>query len=208
MRYIFTLGFLLLISASTFGQQNKAALVSQQISISGGRSFHGSGDQRGVLFSAEFGRYFRKSWELSSGFSSTIHSDETLLLLNYPNAETIDASYRSTTAGLQFNTVLSFVPFRSKHHEVKIGGGGMLRYQSDSYSSNGIYFPPFNNFPEPFFTFRNNGKQNTFNAGYLVEIGYAYTFRNNMLLGAKTGFQNDTNGDVLTNYSIRLGKRF
>ena len=208
MRYIFTFAFLLLIFFSALSQENKSLPPSQQISISSGRSFHGSGDQRGVLFSVEYGKYFRKRWEISGGFSTTIHSNETLLLLHYPNAETIDASYRSTTAGLQFNTVLSFAPVRSKHHEVKIGAGGLFRYQSDSYSSNGIYFPPSNNFPEPFFTFRNNSKQNTFNAGYIVQVGYAYTFKNNILLGIKAGFQNDTNADVLTNYGFRVGKRF
>ena len=208
MKYIFTFVFLLLVSFCALSQVNKAIPASQQISLGGGRSFHGSGDMRGLLFSVEYGKYVRKRWELSGGFSSTIHSNETLLLLNYPNAETIDASYRSTTAGLQFNTILSFAPVRTKHHEVKVGGGGILRYQSDSYSSNGIYFPPANNFPEPFFTFRNNSKQNTFNAGYNVQVGYTYTFKNNILLGIKAGFQNDTNADVLTNYGIQLGKRF
>ncbi len=183
-------------------------LASRQISIVGGRSFHGTGDQRGLLFSVEYGKYFKKRWELSGGFSSTIHSRETLLFVYYSNAEPIDASYRSTTAGLQFNTLISFAPVRSKHHEVKIGAGGLLRYQSDSYASYGMYFPPANNFPEPFFTFRNFGKQNTFNAGYLVDVVYAYTLRKNILIGAKLGFQNDTNGDVLTNYGLRIGKRF
>jgi len=207
MRSIFTFLSFLLISLHA-KSQDKSVSPSRNISISGGRSFHGSGDQRGVQLSAEYGKYFKKKLEWSAGFASAIHSDETLLLLNYPNAETIDASYRTTTAGIQFYSLISFAPVHSLHHEVKISGGGLVRYQSDSYSGYGIYFPPTNNFPEPFFTFRNNDKQNTINAGYLVELGYAYTFKNNMLISTKAGFQNDTNGDVLTNYCIRVGKRF
>lgn len=188
MRSIFTFLSFLLISLHA-KSQDKLVSPSRSISISGGRSFHGSGDQRGVQLSAAYGKYFKKKLEWSAGFASTIHSRETLLFVTYANTAPLDASYRTTTAGIQFYSLISFAPVRSLHHEVKISGGGLVRYQSDSYSGYGIYFPPTNNFPEPFFTFRNNDKQNTINAGYLVEIGYAYTFKKIFYLVQKQDFK-------------------
>jgi hypothetical protein len=68
-----------------------------------------------------------------------------------------------------------------------------------------LLFTPMKRF---YYSFIQMQKQLMHLAGYLVELGYAYTFKNNMLISTKAGFQNDTNGDVLTNYGIRVGKRF
>jgi hypothetical protein len=45
-------------------------------------------------------------------------------------------------------------------------------------------------------------------AGYLVALSYSYTFPKRLFLGLKASFQNDTNGDVITQYGLRIGKRF
>ena len=44
--------------------------------------------------------------------------------------------------------------------------------------------------------------------GYVAELSYTFVTGKNLLLGIKAGFQNDTNGDVITYYGIIIGKKF
>lgn len=192
--------FLLLLSF--FGQaQNK-----QQISLHLNRSFHGTGDMEGVGFAAEYGRYLTNHLELTSGIASNVHHKASPVILTRFNPP-IDASFRMVTAGLQWQSNLSFVPLHTRKHEAKLGAGPIVRYQSSSHPD--VYArTTFTNYPEPVFTFRHNEKQNVVTAGYQVALSYAFTFTNRWLLGIAASFQNDTNSDVISQYGIRLGKRF
>lgn len=203
--FLFFLGFPFVL----FSQPDNT-LPKQNLSLSFGRAFHGTGDLRGIWFAADYGKFLKKKWEGTAGFTTTIHSDAFPLLVTYPNSSPVDASYRSVAAGLQANGCIHYVPLRTRHHELKAGAGVLVRYQSSSVSSGyGVYYPAGGTgFPEPVFTFRNNEKQNTLSAGYQVSLGYAFTLRNHFLLGGQAGFQNDTNADVITRFSLRLGKRF
>jgi hypothetical protein len=91
---------------------------------------------------------------------------------------------------------------------LKVQGGSFIRFQSSSASGGyGVTYPPAINYPEPVFTFRQIEKQNMFTVGYVAELSYLYITEKNLLLGAKAGFQNDTNGDVISYYGVFIGKK-
>ena len=191
------------ISADGFAQKN----LKDNINLYVGRSFHGTGDLSGICFTAEYGHFFNRNLEISGNITSTMHWGAFGLFLNYPT-ESFDASFRYVTAGLQAGSKLGVAILNFQNHLLKAQGGAFIRYQSSSLPDQyGVSFPPSINYPEPIFTFRHKEKQNILTVGYVVDLSYAYTTGKQWMLGAKAGFQNDTNGDVITNYGIVLGKR-
>lgn len=184
------------------------AQIQQQLSLDLNRSFHGTGDMRGFGFAVEYGKYAGKRLELTAGVAANIHHDAFPLLVS-PLGNPIDASYRLVTGGLQLNGQANFAPLRTRAHELKIGLGPVVRYQSSNASGGyGVTFPPAVDYPEPVFTFRNYEDQNLVTLGYQAAASYSFTFQNRLFVGAKASFQNDTNGDVITQYGLRIGKRF
>lgn len=180
----------------------------QSLRFSLSRAFHGTGDLDGIKFSAEYGYYFSKRLEVSTNISSTINWGADKLYVN-TGYGSFDESVRYVTAGLQAGPEIGFAIIRTNYHEFKVQMGGFVRFQSSSGPDEyGLYYPPSVNFPEPVYNIRQNWKQNIFTAGYNVNISYAFTTKKKLLLGIEVGFQNDTNGDVITNYGIVIGKRF
>lgn len=196
------LAFLLLFFFSIFAQAQKG----QQLSLDLNRSFHGTGDMQGLGFAVEYGHYLTQRLELTTGVAATVHHDVfPLRLTNF--SEPVDASFRIVTAGLQWQGQVNYAPLRTKHHEARLGAGPVVRYQSSSLPN--IYGrTTIPNYPEPVFTFRHSEKQNLLTLGYQVALSYAYTLRSRFFIGGKMSFQNDTNGDVITQYGLRIGKRF
>lgn len=182
------------------------AQTIQQVSLDLNRSFHGTGDLRGLGFGVEYGHYFAKRLELTAGVGANVHHDEQKVLLNQ-FGETTDASYRMVTGGLQLNGQVNFAFLHTKAHEFKMGLGPVVRYQSSS-ASGGYSILTFTSYPEPVFTFRQFEEQNIVTAGYLASVSYSVTFPGRFFIGAKASFQNDTNADVITQYGLRIGKRF
>ena len=199
----FLLFVFVFLSADLFAQKN----LQNSAHIYLARSFHGTGDLSGICFTAEYGHFFNRKLELSGNITSTIHWSSVALFLTDASA-TYDASFRYGTAGLQGGAKLGFAILNLAHHILKIQGGSFVRFQSSSYPD--VYamtFPPSINYPEPVFTFRHNEKQNIFTVGYVAELSYAYVLGKGFLLGAKAGFQNDTNADVISYYGIMIGKK-
>jgi hypothetical protein len=199
---------LLTLSAIVFFSLCLQAQKKQQLSVDFNRSFHGTGDLPGLGFAVEYGAYFGNRLELTAGLAANVYHDEYKLLLA-PLGNPVDGSYRMVTGGLQLNSQASFAPLHTAAHEFKIGLGPVLRYQSSSASGGySVTSPPAVNYPEPVFTFRQTEAQNIVSVGYLASVSYTFTFPNQVLIGAKASFQNDTNEDVITQYGLRIGKRF
>ncbi|HEU4903931.1 MAG TPA: hypothetical protein VFT06_14095 [Flavisolibacter sp.] len=200
MKQLVTLSLFLLFTATAY-TQNK-----QQLSLDLNRSFHGTGDMRGLGFAVEYGHYVGKRIELTAGVGTNVHHDVYPLFLNQ-SGRIVDASYRMVTGGLQLNGQVNVAPLRTRRHEVKLGIGPVVRYQSSS-ASGGYGVLSATGYPEPVFTFRQYEKQNVVTVGYLAALSYSFTFPGQFLIGAKASFQNDTNADVITQYGLRIGKRF
>lgn len=200
MKFFGTIFIFLLFSVFAQAQLNR------QLTVDMNRSFHGSGDMEGLGFAVEYGLFFSHHLEFTTGLSANLHHTFRPVWLTHFNPP-IDASFRMVTGGLQWQGQVQFAPLRTPNQEAKIGVGPVVRYQSSSYpNAYGSY--QLNNFPEPVFTFRHYEPQNLVTAGYQVSLSYAYTFARGFLLGAKASFQNDTNSDVITQYGLRVGKRF
>lgn len=176
-----------------------------------GYSEHGSGDMKGLVFGASYTNYLSRKFSLNYELRGTIHSDkDEFMYVHQPSGSTTDASVRFTTAGIQLgvNAQLSLV--RSLQHEVIISLGAFGRYQSASNGSDG-----YSTFPEQqtglpvlLIGYDNRTPQNTFAAGGLLQLQYNFTFRNNLFAGIVGGFQTDTNGDVIPQAGLTIGKRF
>lgn len=189
------------VTASLFAQ-------NRQLSLDLNRSFHGTGDMQGLGFAAEYGKFIKPKLEWTGNVGANIYHDQFKLLLDYGSGP-VDASYRMVTAGLQLGSQLWLAPLHTATNEVRIGAGPFLRYQSSNAAGGyGITFPAATGYPEPVFTFRNTEDQTLVTAGYQVSLSYAYTFARRFFIGAKASFQNDTNADVITQYGLRLGRRF
>lgn len=168
-------------------------------------SLHGSGDLLGPFVNIEYGKYVNRRSQWTVNFGTSIHSSEETVLVN-TGGSTRDASYRRVTAGLQLGLQFWAAPVRSVRHELAVGLGPLVRYQSSNASGGySLYLLPGSG---PAFSFYNNEPQNIFSVGYQFGLAYAYTFRKGFLLGLKAGLQNDTNADIMTHVGLRMGKRF
>lgn len=183
--------------------------ADEAIQFIGGYSRHGSGDMDGIVFGAEYTRYLSHVFSLNINIRGTInhsHSD-----YSYTNPATLiksDASVRFTTAGAQLGINAQLSALRSLHHEIMFSLGGFGRYQSASPDGYSVMYPPATGYPEMVFSLYNWNKQNTMSAGLLFQLHYNFTFNNNLLLGIKGGIQTDTEGDLIPQAALSIGKRF
>lgn len=196
-----------IFSAITLSAQT--TLPSRHISIGIGPAFHGSGDLLGFSYGAEYGKYFKKrlSWQVS--FGGSIHDGYFEHFYEYPAGNRIDGSYRYTIAGVQVGYHLAYSLIRTEKSDLQLRAGGIIRYQSSSlYDGIGIYYPIVTGAQFPVMLIENTTPQRTFAAGLTPQIGYTYTTKKKICLGILAGFQTDTNGDVISQLSFSIGKRF
>ncbi|MEO7316120.1 MAG: hypothetical protein ABIW47_13105, partial [Ginsengibacter sp.] len=93
--------------------------------------------------------------------------------------------------------------------EIYVGLNALLRYQSTSYYDDlSIYFPALTGLPIPVISFINSTPARTFAIGGGIRLGYNYTTEKNILFGILGEFQMDSNGDVLSQLGVMVGKRF
>jgi hypothetical protein len=184
-RILLILLLVLIYSADSIAQKNSG----NSIELYFARSFHGTGDLDGILFSAEYGHFFKKRLEISGNITSTIHWGSFGLFVTNQFG-TFDESFRFGTAGLQTGSKLGYTILSFPHHSLKIQGGSFIRFQSSSASGGyGVTYPPAINYPEPVFTFSQVEKQNMFTIGYLAELSYTFTTNKNLLMGIKPDFK-------------------
>ncbi|MDQ3278091.1 MAG: hypothetical protein M3Q06_07180, partial [Bacteroidota bacterium] len=123
---------------------------------------------------------------------------------------TTDASVRFTTAGVQLGASGQYSFVRTRHQEFLVSLGAFGRYQSASNGSDGyqIYYPNRTNVPAVLIGYQNRTPQKTYAIGGLFQFAYNYTFNQNFLIGFAPGLQTDTNGDMIIQGVLRVGKRF
>lgn len=197
---------LLFFSIQSFSQ---VTIPKNQIELIAGRSVHGSGDSRGLNFSVEYSKYFKKRLIWSASIGGTIHDGVFPLFYEYPSGVQNDGSIQYTTAGLQILTHLGYNFFNSAKNELLFRLGSVLRYQSSSYwDAVTVLYPPLTGLPYPVVVFENSLPQRTFAIGGTTQIKYSYTTKRKISFGMLAGFQFDTNGDNISHISLTIGKRF
>lgn len=174
-----------------------------------GYSHHGSGDMKGIIFGASYTRYLSHHFSLNINLLGTIHHKQDNYSYPGPTAGTrTEGAIRFTTAGVQLGIDAQLSMLRSLHHEIIFSLGGFGRYQSSSPDGYGVTPPQTSGIPEVLFSLYNWNPQNTIAAGGLLQFHYNFTFNNNMVLGLKAGIQTDTNGDLIPQAGLTIGKRF
>ncbi|MEP7231774.1 MAG: hypothetical protein ABI691_16040 [Ginsengibacter sp.] len=202
MKKIISLTLLLAIAGTSLAQKNSNSLL-----ISAGKSWHGTGDLNGIIAEVAYAHKFKKRLELSAGFTTTINYGKDRGFNGFmANASPDERLLRFTAAGIQLTPVLNFAILYTPAFQIKIGAGPIARFQSSSFPQVYGYYQDTAYFPLPFYTFYDNGKQNTFTAGYTVGATINVCLSKNYETGLKTFFQNDTNGDVITSISLIIGK--
>jgi hypothetical protein len=200
--------FFFLFSLPLFSQKVKD---SHHIQLSAGRSFNGSGDIRGFVFSSQYSQYFQKEKKLCwiLDLSGTIHDGNLPVFFNDANNDEIDGSIRYTVAGVQLTGYAGYSFLGNIDHEIQLRLGILFRYQSSSLPDDySILYPAFTNLPYPVVVFNNTNPQRTFAPGGSIQLHYNYNVTDKISVGILTGFQADTEGDNLSHISLSTGFRF
>ena len=200
--------FLLLIVSFSSYAQNKNNINNKHIQFNLGRASHGTGDMRGLIFTTEYGKDFKKHLSWIIGISGTIHDGFRSNFFE-SNGNLIDGSIRYTTAGVQTVGQIGYSAIKTTEHEIQIRAGALVRYQSSSfYDDVSILFPGGTGLPFPVIVFNNTTPQRTYSIGGNFEIHYNYTITKKIMIGILAGLQTDTNGDTISQLSLSIGRRF
>lgn len=184
-------------------------MLEQVLNISIGSSFHGTGDMRGVIVNTGYSKYYKSRIGLSLLLGATLHDKSNPLFYTGPRGENIDGSIRYTTGGLQFSGLMGYSLIKTTNHRFEIRAGGLLRYQSSSLANDvTILYPAGSGLPVPVLILRNYDSQRTFTVGASAQLFYNYKISQKLSAGLLAGFQTDTNGDVIRQLSISVGRTF
>lgn len=138
--------------------------------------------------------------------SSTIHDGKFALFYEYPQGRIVDGSILYTNAGIQFTGSIGYSLLKKSRSQLEIQLGGMLRYQSSSFSDSvTILYPAFTGLDYPVVLFDNQSKSRTLSPGMSSALTYNYNFYKKYLIGGGTNFQFDSNGDNIFNVKFSLG---
>lgn len=201
MKYFTT--FFILLCSFNLTAQNK------QLQLSIGYSKHGTGDMRGYSFSVDYSKKMKKKFEWTVSIGSTIHDYIFPLVYEYPVGNTVDASIRSTTAGIQSSFSVGYCFLNSKTNKLKMSLGGLIRYQSSSYyDAVAVLYPALTSLPYPVVVFQNTTPQKTVSIGAIANLSYNYKISPKLGIGTLAAFQFDSNGDNISQLSISLCRYF
>jgi hypothetical protein len=186
-------------------------LPERALQLTLGYGKHGSGDLNGIIFGAEYTKHYQSKVSLNYNFRGSIHTGKDEIIVNgTPNGIPIDASVRYTTAGVQFGVDAGYSFVRNSNNEMRVSFGPFARYQSASNGSDGyaMYNPNQTGIPTVLIGYFNRTPQQTISIGGILQLNYNYTFNNKNYVGIVTGFQTDTNGDVMPQVGLAIGTRF
>ncbi len=205
MKKVTTLGLLLLISTlSVLGQGER-----NRVSINAGPSLHGTGDLGGFSLGLMHDYDFSRRLGISNGLTTTIHYGRDGSY-NYvsPGGAGENRGLHFTTAGIQLNSVGQYHIVTKRDIKLSFYAGALLRFQSTSMPSMYGVSRNLAVYPEPFYVIYQNGKANTITPGYLTGFTLRARIAPKYFAGIRAGFQNDTNGDVITVASLLFERVF
>jgi hypothetical protein len=91
----------------------------------------------GIGAEVNYEHFLAKLVSISTGLATTIHYKKDNGFNDQRPGSTPDARLmRFTTAGLQINSLLNFSVLSLASHQIQVGGGPLLRFQSTSYRAN------------------------------------------------------------------------
>jgi len=175
-----------------------------------GLSRHGTGDLPGYLYGFSYGEEFGNKlfWQVGLEGSTNDQEDFPLTFMDEDGNE-FDSTLHEVISGFQLVSGLKYNIVQSTYHQFGISLFAMGRYQATSFDGEIItLFPGFTDLPYPVRLFRRREPSRTISFGGSLRINYQYNIGNNLFLGVLGAVQTDTNGDTLSNISLRFGKIF
>jgi hypothetical protein len=198
MRFPYLLAFAIMLTTAAFAQPK-----SRSLSFAGGRSFHGTGDMKGLQFAFEYGNQLERRLRWSLAMTHTIHYKEDVLRTT-GGPVPVQEKNREVKTGVQLGGFFEPQILATARHSFGIGLGPLLRYQFASNTSVYRYYPS----SPPVWEREGDNEQNGLAAGYQVRLKYDFSMSERLRLGAQLGFQNDTHADVITYYALQLSHKF
>lgn len=196
-------------SEAGYDREDAAGMEFFQLFL--GLNHNGSGDMDGIAFATTYSHYLSHRFSLNLDLRGLMNWSKHTLIEKHPiTGEFVDASVRFTTASAQLGVLAGWSLVQTGRHELKGLAGPFGRFQSSSNGDDGysVYYPPVTGQPTSLIGYDNRTPQNKFTVGYLLSLQYQFTFSNNLCLGLAAVFQNDTNGDLIPQAGITVGKRF
>lgn len=182
-----------------------AAQSKNAIFVSGGKSFHGTGDLKGIAVDVMHEHNLNNRFSWSNSLTTTIHYKINRGPNNNSSQPFLqDNLLRFTTAGIQLNSHIDLTLINISNNKINLEVGPMLRFQSSSYpSSFGSHQET--NFPYLYYDVNYKENYNTISPGYNVSLSYITNVSHKYKAGIKATFQNDTQSDVITSLSLVFG---
>lgn len=183
----------------------------EALQLFAGWSRNSSGDMEGISFATTYSNYLSNRFSLNLDVRGLINWNQFDIVELHPvTRQFVDGSVRFTTASAQLGVLAGWSLVQVPQHELKINLGPLGRFQSASNGDDGysLYSPLMTGLPTSLIGYENRTPQNKFTVGYLLSLQYQFILNNKMTLGLAAVYQNDTNGDMIPQAGITVGKRF
>lgn len=177
----------------------------KRLTLSGGQATHFSGDIRGLIVSTEYGLQLKKNWTWYAGIGFTLHDEPGIPVYFDWNNNTIDASKKEATGGIQLTSHIGYDILSRNRHQAGVKLGFLGRYQTTSATSViNIIYPIATNLPYPIYVLENINPQRTVAAGVSGQLYYNFQLTGKIGLGVVAGYQFDSYGDNISQLSLSV----
>lgn len=203
------IGTLLLVSVSVL--QIKAQQLKQSsLLLEGGFSTHGSGDYFGGAGNVSYEKNVNKFFSTRYQLGVTIHGGSAFgYTLTNGFARSVPMYF--VTAGVQTAGLFVFHATGVQYQWLNIMAGPLVRYQLSGSPDSYQYYNTLTQYNpllrDGYYVIREINPH-VFTLGYRVVLESQWINTPNFSFGIQAGFQNDTNGDVLTNLGIVLSRKW
>ena len=189
-----------------FSQQ----LKQRSLLLEGGYSTHGTGDYLGGAGNVSYENTHNKFLSLRYQLGSTIHGGSAFGY-NLTNGFARSVPMYFVTAGIQGTGLLVFHATGIRRQFLNIMAGPMLRYQLTSSPEIYQYYntlTPYNPLLRDGYYVIREINPHVFTLGYRIVLESQFINTEKVSFGMQAGFQNDTNGDVLTNLGFIIRRKW
>ncbi len=177
---------------------------SLSICLSGGPSLASSGDMNGLYVSTTLSKRINK-WSYAIELSSTVHDKQNEILYKAPDGSLNDASVRSTTSGIQLNSLVGYSVIKDEKDDLTLALGAAIRYQTTSvYDDYFVLYPSITGLNYPVVLFNNSSPMRSFAIGPVLKGSYTYSISPKLGVALMAAFQFDTHGDNFFNRGLSI----
>lgn len=182
--------------------QSPMDLPKNAVQLSIGMSGDGTDYVWGYAVFSEYNYYFRKRVSVMGHIGATVYDGRSRVSFWNSIGQREYGYVDYTTAGLQAATSIGFSFYRDSKHNLQMGLGLVVRYQT---TSNPAILGIGTTFPyDEFYGY----EPVSISLGGLGSISYDYTFKKNVFAIAKAALQYDNHDDAFNFFGIGIGRRF